>query len=121
MARLAHMSDDPRVGPMAFLETLLVDHVLSREVLDAVNRSWFAPAQPVGRVREAVTVLGTRLARYVALVAGVRSRLLATGRAPAGFDRSAFWRHSVATGFAAERLARSLGESLTETAFVAGL
>ena len=121
VARLAHMSDDPRVGPMAFLETLLADHGLSREVLNAVNRSWFSPVRPVGRVREAVTVLGTRQARYVALVAGIGSRMLPHGKEPKGFDRAAFWRHSVATGFAAERLARALGESLPETAFVAGL
>jgi putative nucleotidyltransferase with HDIG domain len=106
---------------MAFLETLLSDPELERETLEAANAAYFPPSRPSPRMQEAVTVLGTRLSRYVSMIAGVRGRLLATTPAPAGFDRPAFWRHCVATGFAAESLARSVGAPLPETAFVAGL
>lgn len=121
LSRLAHIADDPRVGSVAFLETLRGDLALGQGTLDALNGAFFPPLRPAGHLAEAVREIGLRSAWATAFLVGVGMRVLPHGPAAQGWDRAGFWRHSVATAVAAEQLAREIGAALPQTAFVAGL
>ena len=121
LSRLAHIADDPRVGSVAFLETLRGDAVLGQGTLDAVNRTFFSPVRPAGNLAEAVREIGLRSGWATAFLVGVGMRILPHGSPVKGWDRAGFWRHSVATAIAAEQLAREVGAALPQTAFVGGL
>src|SRR5262249_9502831 len=79
---------------------LQTDAALSGRVLKIANSAYGGRARPVGSVREAVTHLGSRMVRNVALGFSLVSQC--GGGACRGFDFGSFWSRSLATAVAAQ-------------------
>jgi putative nucleotidyltransferase with HDIG domain len=84
------------------------DPSLTASVLQLCNSAFYAPAQPVDDLGNAIMWLGFKeVYRLVAAVVGSRTLLLpGTG----GLDRSSLWRHSVMSAASAQILARDTRE-----------
>jgi putative nucleotidyltransferase with HDIG domain len=82
------------------------DPSLTASVLQLCNSAFYAPAQPVDDLGNAIMWLGFKeVYRLVAAVVGSRTLMVAgTG----GVDRGELWRHSVMAAAAAQLLARDL-------------
>ena len=94
---------------------------LTAKLLQLVNSAFFGVAQSVASAREAVQILGFSLVRTLALSIYVFSRF--DPATMPGFPIERLWRHSLATGMLARRIASKsgLGTDLVEVAFTAGM
>jgi diguanylate cyclase (GGDEF)-like protein len=100
-------------------QALQTDPALSGRVLKLANSAYSGRGRPVGSVREAVTYLGVRMVRNVALGFSLISQY---GRgACRGFDYGDFWSRSLATGVAAQAAAYCTGQVAPAEAFTCGL
>jgi putative nucleotidyltransferase with HDIG domain len=94
---------------------------LTAKLLQLVNSAFFGVAQSVNSAREAVQILGFSLVRTLALSIYVFSRF--DPATMPGFPIERLWRHSLATGMLARRIANKsgLGADQVEAAFTAGM
>jgi diguanylate cyclase (GGDEF)-like protein len=105
--------------PQEIAHILQTDPALSGRVLKIANSAYCGRTRPVGSVREAVTHLGIRLVRNVALGFSLVSQC---GRgACRGFDYGGFWSRSLAMGVAAQEVAAYMGQIAPAEAFTCGL
>lgn len=95
------------------------DPALSGRVLKLANSAYSGRTRPVTSVRDAVTQLGIRLTRNIALSFSLVSQ---HGRgACSAFDYPRFWSHSLATAVAAQAGAHRTGQVPPHEAFTCGL
>jgi hypothetical protein len=105
--------------PQEIAQILQTDPALSGRVLKIANSAYCGRTRPIGSVREAVTHLGIRLVRNVALGFSLVSQC---GRgACRGFDYGGFWSRSLAMGVAAQEVAGYVGQIAPAEAFTCGL
>lgn len=95
------------------------DPALTGKVLKMVNSSMFGVARKVGSVKQAVSLLGLRTVKVMALSFSLVDTV--KGCQGVGFDFEAFWRRSLSTAVAARLLGKAAAPGLAEEAFVAGL
>ncbi len=100
-------------------EIISKDPGLTAWVLKLVNSPFFGFSVKVDTVSRAVTLLGMQQIQTLAM-GGMLNNLAV--RIPADIlNLDAFWRHSLATGIAAQAIWKLLGRSESERLFVAGL
>jgi putative nucleotidyltransferase with HDIG domain len=104
-------------GNGASLEHLISrDQAMTARILRAANSTFIDAAKPVASLRNAISVLGGRRLRSLALAASidgvVRSRSLKNRQ---------IWEHALAVALAASSLAQDCGYSDPEMAFTCGL
>lgn len=97
------------------------DISLTAKLLQLVNSAFFGVAQHVATTQEAVQILGFGMVRTLSLSIYVFSRF-DPDRMP-GFPLERLWKHSMATGMLARKVATQAGASpqTVETAFTAGI
>ncbi|TWT40349.1 Phytochrome-like protein cph2 [Phycisphaerae bacterium RAS1] len=95
------------------------DPALTGKVLKMVNSSMFGVARKVGSVKQAVSLLGLRTVKVMALSFSLVDTV--KGCQGGGFNFEAFWRRSLSTAVAARLLGKAALPQLAEDAFVAGL
>jgi putative nucleotidyltransferase with HDIG domain len=95
------------------------DPALSAKILRLANSAYFGLPRPVREVRTACVVLG--FSTIESLAVGVTALEALSRSVGAAFDLDAFWRHSVATAIAAEKLARRVGIADPGPAFCGGI
>lgn len=93
------------------------DPALTAKTLRLANSSFYGRGRQVGSVAEAITVLGLRTVRAVAMAAGLSGSF----RRQPGFDQDAFWRHSFGSALCAQALADELRRDDGDLAFTVGL
>jgi diguanylate cyclase (GGDEF)-like protein len=95
------------------------DPALSGRLLKIANSASGGRARAVGSVREAVTHLGIRRVRHIALGFSLVSQF---GRgACRGFDYAGYWSRSLAMGVAAQAISQYSGRIVPAEAFTCGL
>ncbi len=94
------------------------DQALTAKTLRLANSSFYGMPRKVGRVSEAISVLGLRTVRTVVTAAAVTGSF--SPPRCEGFDFKAFWRHAIGTAVCARLLAAELKLD-PEAAFTAGL
>ncbi len=101
---------------------IMLDPALSTKVLRMANSAFYGRLTKAETVTQAVVTLGFSAVKTVALAASVVDHVLPETGVP-GLSWQSFWQHCVATGAAAEIIARYLTGSRrgSESAFVAGL
>jgi HD-like signal output (HDOD) protein len=115
--KLLHLSFDDQTGISSLIHLLRSDPALSAEIIRHANSALFAIRTDVITLDQAVTLLGVRRIRTLALAA--ISRTYVKGLLMVE-DLRAYWRYSVACALVAERVAG--GEALSEdTAYAAAL
>jgi len=97
------------------------DVSLTAKLLQLVNSAFFGVAHPVTSAKDAVQILGFSTVKTLALSIYVFSRF-DPAQLP-GFPIERIWRHSMATGLLARRIAAAEGGDLAviESAFTAGI
>ena len=110
-------SDDVSITELA--STLAADPALSLRLLKYANSAMVGCSREITNVKEAVTLLGLRAVRLMAL----SFSLVTTNdpRACKGFDYARFWAHSVACAVSARFLTGELQCPTPEEAFATGL
>jgi HD-like signal output (HDOD) protein len=107
----------------AELERLIEqDMVLAGRVLKLVNSAFYRRPQPVGSIRDAVSIIGFASLRSLVLAASTANILLVDLESY-GMTRGGLWRNSIATAAVARAvgLRGGAGPELSEEFFAAGL
>lgn len=95
-----------------------LDQGLTARVLRVANSAFYGYPSRIASINEAVVVLGFGNVRSLAVAGGIIEQFSSAGQG--GFDRLAFWRHSIGTAVCARVLAERTGLN-PENAFTAGL
>jgi HD-like signal output (HDOD) protein len=110
---------NPNSSSNDFAEVIRLDPPLAARVLKLVNSSFYGLRHRVDTVSSAVSVVGTKALYSLVLSMSV---IKTFKNIPEEFvDLPSFWRHSIACGIIAKRIAENLKFSETERFFVAGL
>ena len=109
---------DDSVDTQLLAKKIASDQALVAKMLRVANSSFYGLQGRVTSIQDVIVVLGLRSVRTLAMAAAVTGSF--TQRNAAGFDFSAFWRHSMGTALCARALARRLKLS-EENAFTAAL
>jgi HD-like signal output (HDOD) protein len=123
LIRIWQIVDDPDSTCDQLADVVRLDVPLSAKVLRLANSPYYtAGTQAIADIRGAVSILGFETIKQLAICISVATNLVREGaRRQGGVDYRALWRHSVAAGVVAKRLAVLTGDENPEEAFTAGL
>lgn len=110
--------EDPESSALDLGRLITADQSLSATVLRMVNSAYYSYYRQIDTVTQAIVILGFNEVCKVAVAA---TAFQTVPPASSGYDRQQLWRHSLATGMAAERCARAAGWPPTGGYFIAGL
>src|SRR6476620_6973424 len=111
-------SDD--ADPLELCEVIQNDPVLVARILRRLNSSYYALSQKISDLKTAISLLGLREIRNLALTVFV-SRSFEGGATRGPYKRENLWAHSVGVAVASRLVARVCGRSACEEAYIAGL
>lgn len=103
-ARLLDLLDEPDTAAGDLVEVIEVDPGLTANLLKLCNSAYYGVAREVGSVREALVMLGNRTVVTLAFAASM-GRLLQAPVSGYRLPRGQLWRHCLAVGLVAARLA----------------
>jgi len=109
---------DESLGSEGCSQLIGHDPALAARVLRLANSAFYGVAGRVTTLRDAVHLLGRRTLSSL-LTAALLAKQFDVGHNPP-LSSADFWRHAIATGYAARELAQAL-QADTELAFIAGL
>ncbi|HKI37964.1 MAG TPA: diguanylate cyclase [Gemmataceae bacterium] len=116
---ILRLAESETTSAQEIARVLQTDPALSGRVLKIANSAYSGRSRPATSVREAVTHLGVRTVRNVALGFSLVSQC---GRgACRGFDYGGFWSRSLAMAVAAQSVAHHSGHVAPAEAFTCGL
>ncbi len=119
-AKIINTVRDPRSSAKDLMRVVGSDPSLSARVLRTVNSAAHGLSVPITNLHHAITYLGFRQVRNLALTASV-SRIFQGGDEIGPYSRLGLWRHMVSVAIGARMVACRLGFSEFEDAFLAGL
>lgn len=111
---------NPRTSAKEIAQLISSDPSITSKVLRVVNSSFYGFPNRISTVTHAIVILGFNTIRSIVLSTSIFDALKKGPRAD-GFDRAAFWRHSIAAGACSRVIARKLGYTSLEEFFIAGL
>lgn len=120
LGQILELTDDSSVGSRRLAGVAQADPGFTTEILRTVNTAHQSFARRIDSVSEAITLLGARRVRNLALTLLVRHRFLAVPNNPY-LRREDFWRHSIGTAVAAENLVQPLDRKSMALVYTAGL
>jgi diguanylate cyclase (GGDEF)-like protein len=119
VARVVRLASNPEITADKLGAAVGGDPAFTAELLRTVNSPFYGLPKPVNDAARAVTVLGMRALRHLAICFAVRASLKNSGfRAQ---DLEAFWEDCLRRAVSARMLARLSGQVPPEEAFTAGL
>lgn len=117
---LMDLLDDPSTGAPEINRVMARDPALAGKILKLVNSAYYGLSNKVSGLNQAIVILGFKTVKSVALSASVMG--LFKGPEQSGsFDRTLFWKHSIACACVARLAAGKNNAFDPETAFSAGL
>ncbi|HZN35812.1 MAG TPA: HDOD domain-containing protein [Pirellulaceae bacterium] len=118
--RVLQLTEDENSDPDQLREAIQSDPVLVARILRRLNSSYYALSHRVSDLKAAISLLGLREIRNLALTVFV-SRLFEGGAAHGTYRREQLWSHSVAVAVASRLVARVCGRGAGEEAYIGGL
>jgi putative nucleotidyltransferase with HDIG domain len=118
--KIMSLAGDDNVHAEELREAIQNDPVLVARILRRLNSSYYGLSHKVADLRTAISLLGQREIRNLALTVFV-SRYFEPGMAHNLYQRTNLWNHCVAVGAAARLVSRVCGRASGEEAFIAGL
>jgi putative nucleotidyltransferase with HDIG domain len=118
--KIISLAEDDNVQSEQLREAIQGDPVLVARILRRLNSSYYALSHKVADLRTAISLLGLREIRNLALTVFV-SRLFEPGTVHNAYKRENLWTHSVSVGAAARLVSRVCGRGAAEEAYIAGL
>ena len=117
---LMDLLDDPNTGAPQINRVMARDPALASKILKLVNSAYYGLSNRVSSLNQAIVILGFKTVKSIALSASVMG-LFKTHAEKGTFDRSLFWKHSIASACVARLVARKQKGADPEAAFSAGL
>lgn len=118
--KVLRLTQDDSADPESLREAIQGDPVLVARILRRLNSSYYALSQKISDLRTAISLLGLREIRNLALTVFV-SRFYEGGSAHGRYKRENLWSHSVGVAVASRLVARVCGRGACEEAYIAGL
>lgn len=118
--KVLKLTEDDNADGEQLREAIQSDPVLVARILRRLNSSYYALSHRVSDLKAAISLLGLREIRNLALTVFV-SRLFEGGVAHGSYRREQLWTHSVAVAVASRLVARVCGRGAGEEAYVGGL
>ncbi len=119
-AQIIALVDDPTTGAEDVLEAVRADPALAMRLMRTVNSSYYGLEQQIGDLRQAITLLGFKEVRNLALTSYVAG-LFRESKGYGPYSRHGLWEHLVCAGLVAREVARTCGRVPAEEAYLAGL
>jgi putative nucleotidyltransferase with HDIG domain len=120
VVRLLQASRDPNSDLREMVELIRLEPALTTKVLRLCNSSFYGLPRRIKSIKEALIYLGTdTLINFI--LAGCLSTYYQQAQEGYGLSEGELWRHSVACGLAARRLAAGSSDDEAAEAFTAGL
>ncbi len=117
LGRILGAAADPSTSALELGQLISSDLSLSATILRLVNSSYYGFQRQIDSVAQAVVILGFFKVRNLTLTASAFNNFRGS---TCEFDRTQLWRHALASGIAAEYVARRAGGDLTGS-YEAGL
>ena len=118
--KVLQITDSEHAQPDELREAIQTDPILVARILRRLNSSYYALSTKITDLRTAISLLGYREIRNLAMTVCM-SRLYETPGHHGTYRREALWEHCVAVGAAARLVARVCGRGVPEEAYIAGL
>ena len=118
--RILKVASDENTGATDLMEAVADDPSLALRIMRTVNSSYFGLRHPVADLKSAISLLGFRVVRNLALTIHV-SRLFEESGGYRSFTREGLWRHMVAVASTARLVAKICRQADPEEAYLAGL
>ena len=118
-AQILELANNDESSSDDIAEQLQMDPSLLATVFKIVNSSAYGFQKKVDSLKLAVTLLGLEEIANIVMTAQV-FKSLGDYEGGSGFDRDAFWKHSVGTAFMTRGIAKKL-QTEVESAFLAGM
>ena len=121
VAKVLQLADSEKSAAADLAKVIQADPVISAQLLKISNSVLFASLnRKIGSVKDAIIRVGFRETKRLVMSMSVMT-LFGDKDKNLGFDRAAFWHHSLVCGIISERMARHMGTVSTEEAFLAGI
>ena len=119
--KIMDVVDNPKSTAVELYEVIKHDPSLSARVLKVINSAFYGLPGQVANVDRAIRLLGISAIKNIAVAASVGG-MFAGKQLPELFDAKELWRHSVAVGVAAKRIASLTGTvAAQDEMFLGGL
>src|SRR5688572_17236492 len=100
--KVLRLTEDENADPEKLREAIQSDPVLVARILRRLNSSYYALSQKISDLKTAISLLGIREIRNLALTVFV-SRFYEGGTAHGSYKRENLWSHSVGVAVASDR------------------
>ena len=120
LTNVTKMMQNPRVSAAQVGGVIQSDVSLTSKILKLVNSAFYGFPNRISTVTHAIVILGFNAVRSTAMSVSVFDSFGGGGESE-GFDRMAFWKHSIGCGASARILAKRVNFKELEEAFIAGL
>jgi len=114
------LTQNPKASAMDVGKAISQDPVLTSKVLKIANSSFYGFPRKISTINNAIVLLGFSNIRNIVLSAGIIDTYKG-GKQSENFDRTEFWKHSLACGIASKIIASTVGLKNCEEAFIWGL
>jgi HD-like signal output (HDOD) protein len=118
--KVLRLTEDENADPEKLREAIQSDPVLVARILRRLNSSYYALSHRISDLKTAISLLGIREIRNLALTVFV-SRFYEGGTVHGAYKRENLWSHSVGVAVASRLVARVCGRGACEEAYIAGL
>jgi HD-like signal output (HDOD) protein len=118
--RIIEVANNESTGAVDLLEAVRFDAALSTRIMRTVNSSYYALQNKVADLKLAITLLGFKEIRNLAMTAYV-AQLFKRGRGHGRYTREGLWDHMIATGTVARVISDFSGQASPREAYLAGL
>lgn len=105
--RVNSLLNDPKSSATQLSEIIEYDQSITAKLLKLVNSALYSLPEKVTNVQQAISLLGYRAVSHIVLTLSVFDTLKIKNSGV--FDRGEFWRHSIATAIASNKIAETSG------------
>lgn len=119
--RVMTMVEDDAINAAELGQVLATDQALTAKLIKISNSAYYGFSRQVSTVKDAVTLLGFRQVREVAVATSLMSVFNDIDEKYTTFDLDLFWGHSVAVAVTAEALAKRTRVAKPQDAYTAGI
>ncbi len=120
VTRIMQMVENPKTSAADITKVISLDPALTVKILKLVNSAYYGFPKKITTITHAIMILGFEDVKNIALSVSVFD-MFKGDSVEGGFDRVAFWQHSISVGVCAKLLAKRLRHKDPEEAFIAGL
>jgi HD-like signal output (HDOD) protein len=118
--KVLRLTADDKADHERLRDAIQGDPVLVARILRRLNSSYYALSHKISSIKTAITLLGTREIRNLALTV-FASKLFEPNSSHGRYRRENLWTHSVGVAVASRLVARVCGKSVGDEAYIAGL